>query len=615
MPDSLALRRRLFGLLVLGTGALGTLAMHDVLTTTGTGLLHVPLLVLFAILFTWIALAFWNAFVGAVLLRFGRDPFTLAPLAPPPAVSVPHHTALVMPIRHEDAGFVRAGLAATLEDLVRSGDPEGFEAFVLSDSTDPRVLRQEVEMVAGLQHCFEGRIPVHYRCGREPGGRKAGNIAEFCRRWGGRYEALVVLDADSRMSGHTLRRLVASLQANPDTGLIQTVPRPMGAQTLLARLQAFAAVVHGPLLATGQAFWQGDAANYWGHNAILRTRAFMDCCGLPRLPGAAPWGGDIISHDFVEAALLRRGGWQVRLDTTAQGSFEHVPANLSDYLRRERRWAQGNLQHLRLLAAPGLHPLSRLHFLLGALGFAYAPLWAAMLILGFISLAGDTPPLISGHPPGAMPETALWLLGATLFLLFGPKLMGMVLTRAQRRAFGGIWRWLGNGILEIVSAVLLAPVLMLFHTLFILQILAGKPVSWEAPCRADRPLGWRRCLRLGLPPALLGLVWLGLCLLILPDLVLWTGPVWLGLMLAPVLFRLSGRRVAPGLLLTPLAETVSRSSTGEAEHGLLVSGRLWPPPPESPGPMPDQLLIGPPGRLRRWAIACVPGMRHHDDAG
>ncbi|SEL48579.1 glucans biosynthesis glucosyltransferase MdoH [Ectothiorhodospira marina] len=617
MPDAPTLRRRrrLFGLLVLGTGGLGTLAMHDVLVSTGVGGLQVPLLVLFALLFTWIALAFWNALVGAVLLWLGRDPLTLGPVAPVPPLCAPHHTALVMPIRHEEAGFVGAGLAATLEDLVRSGDPEGFEAFVLSDSVDLRVLGEEAAVVAGLQQRFEGSIPVHYRCGREPGGRKAGNIAEFCRRWGGRYEALVVLDADSRMSGHTLRRLVAGLQAEPETGLIQTVPQPMGAQTLVARLQAFAAVVHGPLLATGQAFWQGDTANYWGHNAILRTRAFMACCGLPRLPGAAPWGGDILSHDFVEAALLRRGGWRVRLDTTAGGSFEQVPANLADYLRRERRWAQGNLQHLRLLTTPGLHPLSRLHFLLGAFGFAYAPLWAAMLILGFFSLTGAAGMGSTGHTPGAVPETALWLLAATLALLLGPKLIGLMLTRARYRAFGGGGRCLGSGVLEIILALLLAPVLMVFHTVFILQILAGSPVSWEAPCRADRPLDWHRCLRLGLPPALLGLGWLVLCLLTLPALALWTGPVWLGLMLAPILFRLSGQCGPPGLLLTPPEDAVTRPGCREGGNGPPLPDPLRPPPPESPGPMPVQALIATPGRLRRWAGTRVPGMRSHDDAG
>ncbi|MCG5494629.1 glucans biosynthesis glucosyltransferase MdoH [Ectothiorhodospira variabilis] len=596
MPEASVLRRRrrLFGLLVLGTGGLGTLAMHQVLVATGAGLLQVPLLVLFAILFTWIALAFWNAMVGALLLHRRLDPLTLKPCAPEPILHAPHRTALIMPIRHEDAGFVGAGLAATLEDLAASGDPDGFEAFVLSDSSDPVVLHDEARMVVALQRRFEGRIPVHYRHGREPGGRKAGNIAEFCRRWGGRYEALVVLDADSRMSGHTLRRLVADLQADPQTGLIQTVPRPMGAETLLARVQALAAQLHGPLLAAGQAFWQADTANYWGHNAILRTRAFADCCGLPRLPGAAPWGGDILSHDFVEAALLRRGGWHVRLDTGADGSLEQVPANLSDYLRRERRWAQGNLQHLRLLGVPGLHPLSRLHFLLGALGFVYAPLWAAMLILGFVSLATATEAGSAALTPGAIPETALWLLGATLVLLLGPKAVGLALVRDRRHSFGGTLPWLGGGLLEMLSAVLLAPVLMAFHTLFILQILAGRPVSWEAPCRAGRLLGWRRCLRLGLPPALLGLCWLVLCLLILPALALWSAPVWLGLMLAPVLFRLSGRRAPSGLLVTPPAEAVARSPAGEAVERPPSSDRPCPPPPESPLAMPARMLIGPP---------------------
>jgi len=211
--------------------------------------------------------------------------------------------------------------------------------------------------------------------------RKVGNIAEFLQRWGKNYDHMIVLDADSVMSGTCLLRMVRTMQANPRAGLIQTVPIPVRQTTFFGRFVQFAAVLYSPMLATGIAFWQTGAANYWGHNAIIRVQAFLDHCGLPTLPGKAPFGGDILSHDFVEAAMLRRAGWDVFLLADLEGSYEEVPCNIIDYATRDRRWVQGNIQHLGILDAGGLHPISRLHFLLGATAYISSLIWLLMLVL------------------------------------------------------------------------------------------------------------------------------------------------------------------------------------------------------------------------------------------
>ena len=134
-------------------------------------------------------------------------------------------------------------------------------------------------------------------------GRKAGNIAEFVRNWGGAYDYMIVLDADSIMSGQSLVTLAQTMDAHPTVGIIQTLPLLAGRETLFARLLQFAVRVSGPMFGSGLTFWQLGESNYWGHNAIIRMRAFADHCSLPRLPGSPPFGGEIMSHDIVEAAF------------------------------------------------------------------------------------------------------------------------------------------------------------------------------------------------------------------------------------------------------------------------------------------------------------------------
>jgi membrane glycosyltransferase len=132
----------------------------------------------------------------------------------------------------------------------------------------------------------------------------------------------------------------------------------------------------------GFAAWSGRSGNYWGHNALIRIESFRAASRLPVLSGPAPFGGPLLSHDFVEAAWIRRAGWQVELDPDHRGSAEDAPQTLEEFHRRDRRWCQGNLQHLRLLAEPGLHPLSRFHMISGVFSYLAAPVWLSLMIMG-----------------------------------------------------------------------------------------------------------------------------------------------------------------------------------------------------------------------------------------
>lgn len=572
-------RRVLLALLVASTTLVGALLMWRILHADGQGVLTLLILALFTLTFAWIAVAFWSALFGFAVVLARRDPLTLArlpSLSDERALPIRCRTVLAMPIHNEPAAVV-ASLEATAEALIATGEARHFDAFVLSDTTDTTIAVQEAAAIAALQRRLAGRLQLHYRRRPHNRGRKAGNLADFCRRWGRHYDFMVVLDADSRMSGQALLALVRALQARPRVGLIQSVPLPARQATLFGRLAQFAAGLYAPMLAAGQSSWQGDTANYWGHNAILRLRAFMAHCGLPELSGRPPLGGEILSHDFVEAALMRRAGWEVQLETRIGGSYEEMPGNLLDYARRDRRWTQGNLQHLRLLAAPGLHGLSRLHFVMGAMAFLSSLLWLAVLLLGSLDavLRAQRQVAYFVHPeqlfplwPQARPELIAALFATTLGLLLLPKLLGLLLALVSRpEAFGGRLRLLASALLEALAAVLLAPVMMVFHSAFVLGVLTGTRVEWGSQAREGRMVRWNDALRHTAPALLLGTLWAAGVGWLAPALLWWLSPIWGGLLLAPLLARLSGsRRPAEALARLGLLSV----TPGDASAALLA---------------------------------------------
>jgi membrane glycosyltransferase len=410
-------------------------------------------------------------------------------------------TALLMPLYNEEPARVAAAVDAMASDIAAAGAAGHFDIFMLSDTTDGDIALAEEEAVWALRRRLSGGPSIYYRRRKRNTAHKSGNIREFCERWGLAYDHFLVLDADSLMAGATIIELVRRMESDPDAGLIQTVPRLHEGTTLVARWQQFASNVYGPVLASGLAWWTGREGNFWGHNAVIRTRAFMQSCGLPELRGRPPLGGPILSHDFVEAALLRRAGWSVRIADDLHASYETCPATLVDLAVRDRRWCQGNLQHVRVLRAKGLHWVSRFHLLSGIFSFASSPVWLlfllAALALGVQNQFSQPEYFTRSFSlfpiwPHLDPVRALHTFILTLAILGAPKALGLL-------AFAGNGRRLraGGGLLlpfsvavEIVLSALLAPILMLIHCGLVVSILAGRDSGWKPQRRGDQSLPW-----------------------------------------------------------------------------------------------------------------------------
>jgi membrane glycosyltransferase len=444
-------------------------------------------------------------------------------------------TAIVMPICNEDVATVFAGLRATCESLTATGHAQQFDVFVLSDSHAGAAAAErkawEALRAALARDEVQPQVEVYYRLRQRRTHRKSGNVADFCRRWGKDYRYMVVLDADSVMSGHCLTSLVKLMEANPRAGIIQTATQAIGHVTLHARAQQFAARMTGRLFTLGMQFWQLGESHYWGHNAIIRVQPFMDHCALAPIRGTGGMSGGILSHDFVEAALMRRAGWHVWLVADLAGSYEQQPPDLLAELQRDRRWCQGNLQNARLMTEPGLHPVHRAMFATGAMAYVSAPLWLAFLTLGTaLWLAGSD--MTARWLAMPMELAGLWVW--TLCLLFLPRLLGLVavVLRKEQRQFGGIGGLLKSAALESALAIAQAPVRMLAHSLFVAVALTGLKLDWKSPPREAAAVPWRIALRQLAPMTLvIAALAVGIALIDAGALA-WLIPVGLPLLLA-----------------------------------------------------------------------------------
>ncbi|MDB6091138.1 MAG: hypothetical protein JWN85_3922 [Gammaproteobacteria bacterium] len=593
-------RRALFFGLTFLTAAFASALMLDILRTNGFTNWEKASLILFFVLFTWITGAFWTALAGFIIRLVGRDPAALHP-EEVAGRALTGRTAVVMPIYNEDTQRVAAGLDVVWSSLKACPQQAAFDLFILSDTRKAEIAAKEELAYAALVARHDGQGRIFYRRRKENIGRKAGNIADFVRSWGAAYDYAVVLDADSIMSGHALVTLAQMMDAHPEAGIIQALPMPAGRETLFARLIQFAARLNSPMLASGLAFWQLGEGNYWGHNAILRLREFAAHCDLPRLPGSPPLGGEILSHDFVEAAFMRRAGFQVWLLADLGGSWEEVPSNVVDFAARDRRWAQGNLQHLGLLPMRGLHWLSRIHLITGVLSYLTSPMWLAVLTLSSIVVCLDA---VNGYQYFASGSYSLFptwpqyregeiviLLAGTIGVLLAPKLLGATLAlvdRKLRRGYGGAWRLLASLLVEQLFSMLLAPSMMLFHTTFVVTTLAGRSVTWNAQDRGDRGITFLEALNRHKWHVLLGLVWGSAILLVAPRYIWWMSPVLIGLLLSVPLTMLTSLSSAGlwarrhGLLLTP-EETDPPSELVELEQRLASDDLLEPPGLTPPG--------------------------------
>lgn len=551
--QSVAWRRSLFFGMTLASVGLGVGLMVDIVDANGLTLFEVLGIPLFAILFAWISLSFWTAVAGFVVRLAGGDPAALRlALGAPQALA--GRTAIVMPIYNEDPQRVFAGLDAIWRSLAAEPLSGAFDLFILSDTRLPEVATAEEAMWRALVARHHGQGRVFYRRRAKNLKRKAGNIADFVRQWGGAYDYMIVLDADSIMTGGTMVALARLMDQHAGVGIIQALPIPTGRDTLFARLVQFAARLNGPMLASGLAFWQLGEGNYWGHNAIIRVRAFADHCALPRLPGREPLGGEILSHDFVEAALMRRAGFKVWLVADLGGSWEEMPSNVIDYAARDRRWAQGNLQHKGILPFYGLHWLSRLHLTTGMLSYATSPIWLILLLVSSVVTCLSE---IRGHPyfqtsytlfpvwPETRSDEIAILLILTAAVLLLPKFLGLLLAlrdTSLRVGYGGGLRLGASLLIEQLFSILLAPIMMMFHSAAVVSVLFGTPVRWDAQARGDRGIGLREAFARHKFHMALGIIWGAVVLVLAPRFIWWMVPVLAGLILSVPLTMWTSRR-------------------------------------------------------------------------
>ena len=524
-------RLALFG----GTLALTAWLAHEMYLVLAVGQLvaiEMVMLVLFVINIGWISFGAVSTLIGLLSTPKAR-PRATAPLR--------QRVALLLPVYNEDTAQFVGTACATLRALAERGEGETFDLFVLSDTNQAEVWLAEEAMIAEARRDPFIERHLFYRHRLRNRERKVGNISDWVERWGGAYEYFVVFDADSLMEAETIIELAHRIADDESAGLIQTVPRLVNGRTVLARVQQFATRVYGPLLARGLRVWFGDAGNYWGHNAIIRTEAFASAAGLPILKGRKPFGGLIMSHDFVEAALLRRAGWAVIMADDLAGSYEQAPPNLIELVSRDRRWCQGNLQHLGLIGAAGLHPLSRLHLAMGAMSYLASPLWFVFLLTGM---------LLALHanlvPPNYFPDSwslfptwpqidarrAMMLFGLCMLVLYLPKLLGLIAFLGERAARGIRIRAVIGFLVENIVSALLAPVMMLTQTRSVIEILTGADSGWRSQSRDADRIAWRDLWAFHHRHMLVGIVLGVLAWMISWSLLAWMSPALTGMIVS-----------------------------------------------------------------------------------
>ncbi|WP_425091050.1 glucans biosynthesis glucosyltransferase MdoH [Tropicimonas sp. S265A] len=525
-----------------------SLAIQSWLASGGVTALEALVVALVALTFIWVSLSVSTATLG--LTRRALAPcVTRHSRARGPAQSV----ALLVPIYNEVPWDVFGNAAAMLGELAQGPRKDKFTLFILSDTRVPEIAEQERRAFEALRAKSPPGIEVFYRRRAQNTDKKVGNLTDWITNWGAAFEAMVVLDADSLMSGAAIRQLCHELAAHPEAGLIQSFPSLIGAETLFGRMQQFSNAVYGWLLAEGLSVWSQTEGNYWGHNAIIRTRAFADSARLPYLRGRKGRRDLILSHDFVEAGMLRRAGWAVHFLPRAGGSFEETPQTLIDYAIRDRRWCQGNMQHLRLLAARGFHPVSRFHLLQGAVAFLLSPAWFVLImiwsLLGAmpdhpVSYFNATNPLYPVWPTEARVDGLVCLLFIYAMLLM-PKITATIalgLRPRTRADYGGWGRFAGTALFEILCSIIYAPVLMVQQTIAVVHAVLGKSMSWKPQNRAGAGYGWSETFRFHVVETLIGLTMLaGIAM---GAVSLWLVPIALSLALATLLSRLSGVRIA-----------------------------------------------------------------------
>jgi membrane glycosyltransferase len=557
-------------------------------------------LVIFPLLFSQISVGFVLALFGFFDKLRGGDPHHIMRGAwRTNEQSVPlAATAIVIPVYNEEVGRVTRAVANMWRSLEKTGQIEHFDFYICSDSNDPDHWVEEECAWLSLCQKLNAFGKIFYRKRRHRINGKSGNVADFCRRWGKRYRYMIVMDADSVMIGPTLVRLVRAMEANPDAGIIQTQPYMVLGTSPFRRILQFSSHVYGGLFSRGCSMAQMASGSYWGHNAIIRVAAFIEYCDLPLLPVPDPGKRHVLSHDTIEAALMRRAGYGVWIAYEEPGSYEEGPPNLSDMLTRDRRWCAGNLQHFWFLFARGIEMGSRLQIWIGLMGYLCSPLWLITLLAGaFGSYFRQRFLMLSADPEDlgkATTDTYTWqLVCLTVALLFIPRILGILTTLPRARQFGGVFRMLVSAVLENAFSILVAPVLMMFHTLFVLLTVLGLQIKWNTQNRTDKGLGIAHCLRLyGWLTVLAAIVW-PVAFRFLGASAWWLAPIFAGWTLAPfIAWASSGNGLGQLLKKCGLFVTPEEVNTPPELQGL--NDAAEPDEPDSkPSPLWVQALLSP----------------------
>ncbi len=502
----------------------------------GVDFLDVTRALLILISTLWLA---WGAIQALIGLAGTARP-------PPgdPQAAILGRTVVLVPVYNEDPLVTFARIAAMDASLAATGSRAEIHFAVLSDTRNETIATRELHLFAQLVAERNGIGRFFYRRRAQNTGKKAGNIEDFITRSGAAYDFALILDADSLMEGETVLQMIRRMEAEPRLGLLQTLPKVIRARSRFGRAMQFSAAFFSPVFARGLAMMQGETGPFWGHNAMVRVRAFAESCGLPALKGKPPFGGHVMSHDYVEAALLARAGWIVRLDDDLGGSFEEGPENIVDHAKRDRRWCQGNLQHSRIIGAPGLRPWSRFVFAQGIMAYISPLFW-----LGFI-LASIAAPLMAPPPdyfptpywpipyfPPSAASKAIGLAIGVFGLLLLPKILiaAKAALRGQARGFGGAGLAFGSTLAELLLSSLTAPVLLMYATRSVLQVLLGRDGGWPTNNRGDGTLSLASSFAAAHWIVSIGLVGLMVTWAFAPGLLLWLLPVGLPMVFAPLI--------------------------------------------------------------------------------
>lgn len=529
---ALSVRRWAMATGVAASYAILACAFVAVVSANGWTLAEIAMFACFLISAPWIIVGFWNALIGFVVMRFARDPVLLVT----PCVAraraddpIEGRHAVAMCVRHEDPDRVVRRLDAILASLDATPYGDRFDVFVLSDSAKPGLVAAEEAAIGRWRDTLDDPARVIYRRRTTNAGYKAGNVRDFLERRGDAYRFMVTLDADSLMSGEAILKLVRVMQANPKLGILQSLVVGLPARTVFARAFQFGMRATMRSYTMGAAWWAGDCGPYWGHNAAIRIDAFREHCRLPQVKGPAPLGGDVLSHDLYEATLMRRAGYEVRVLPEEGGSWEDNPATLPEFIRRNLRWCQGNMQYLRLIREPGLPLVGRVNLGVAIMMYVGAPAWIGFMVAAAVQ-AWDPPVAIAASSAAGFPRAlSLALLVVMMAVLFAPKIMGyldVLLRPAERRRYGGPPTFLAGVAAEIAFGLLFAPIVSFTVTAFLIRLFVfRKAVGWDATNRDGERVGWGEALRLFWPATLFGLALGGSFALSAPDVLVWAGPV------------------------------------------------------------------------------------------